>query len=79
MKLFVGSSSGTASCLLAGFPPHFLGSEGDLGVVLPGTTSVCLLFTGGGGIYTVSSSLQPLLLHVFLEALLLSDCIRVSC
>lgn len=55
VKLFVGSSLDIASCVLAGFPPNFLGREGDLSIVLPGITFVCLFFTRGG-IYTVFSS-----------------------
>lgn len=39
-KLFVWGSLDIASCFLAVFPPHLLVSEGDLGVVLPGTPFV---------------------------------------
>lgn len=53
VKVFVGGSVDIASCLLAGFPPHFLGSEGDLGVVLAGTTFLCFFFYWGRYLYCV--------------------------
>lgn len=66
VKLLVGGSLDIASCLLAGFPPHFLVSEGDLAVVLPDTPFVWVFFffcVTGRVIHIV------LLLHMFLEML----------